>query len=167
MNMIPLTFIYSHDSVFQSVKQESSQLAIRKKDNEGNSMFENLVFDEAYLIKFRELFFQAQAKVTPALSKYMKDVPVEPECYEKQDFTKNRDYIFHLLMPDDFNQSLRHSIDISIDKFLYEYILYEWLKTKSPQDAATYLESANDALKDVKSNLEVRTKPRRRKTSWF
>lgn len=58
-----LTFIYSHDDIFGSVKQESSLHSIRQTDKDGNPMFETLVFDEAYLIKFRELFFNAQAQI--------------------------------------------------------------------------------------------------------
>lgn len=55
--MIPLVFVFSHDGIFQGVKQESSQLGIRKSDKEGTSVFEQVVFDEGSFFKFRELFF--------------------------------------------------------------------------------------------------------------
>ena len=154
--MKPITFIYSHDNIFQGVKQEASQLAIRKADKDGNSLFEQMVFDEAYLIKFRELFFDAQAEVTPALSAYMKDIAVEPEYFEPQDFTQNRDYTFSLLMPDDFNFHLVRPIDIRLKQFLISYIMYRWLETKMPNDAATFFDRAGKTLADVRSSLNVR-----------
>jgi len=161
--MKPLIFIFSHDNIFQGVKQESSQLAIRKSDKDGNPMFEQIVFDEAYLPKFRELFFDAQAEVTPAVSRYMRDIPAEPEYFETQDFSKDRDYTFSLLMPDDFNMHMAKPIDIKIKQFLVAYIMYRWLETKLPEESAIYMERANTVLSEAKGLLERRTKPIRRK----
>ena len=154
---IPLTFIYSHDSVFQGVKQEASLYAKDKTDKDGNPLFENLVFDEAYLTKFRELFFDAQAEITPALSAYMKDIPVDPMYFETQDFSKDRDYIFHLLMPSDFNRHMTKPIDIKIKQFIIAYILYRWLETKVPTDASIYMERAAITKDEAKELLERRT----------
>ena len=160
--MKPLIFIFPHDIIFQGVKQESSQLAIRKSDKEGNPLFEQIVFDEAYLPKFRELFFDAQAEVTPAVSRYMRDVPVESEYFEYQDFSKNRDYTFVLAMPDDFNMHIGKPVDIKIRQFLIAYIMYRWLETKLPDEANVYMERANAVLQEAKGLLERRTKAIRR-----
>jgi len=165
--MKPVTFIYSHDNIFQGVKQEASHLAIRKADKDGNSLFEQMVFDEAYLPKFRELFFDAQAEVTPALSAYMKEIPVEPEYFETQDFSKNRDYTFSLIMPDDFNFHLVKPVDIKIRQFLISYIMYRWLETKLPGDAATFFERAGKVLTEVKALLSVRVGRIRRWTGYW
>lgn len=161
--MKPLTFIYSHDNVFQGVKQESSQLAIRKSDKDGNPMFEQIVFDEAYLPKFRELFFDAQAEVTPAVSRYLRDIPVEPEYFETQDFSKDIDYTFNLIMPDDFNMHMAKTADIKIKQFIIAYIMYRWLETKLPEESDIYMERANTVLSEAKGLLERRLKPIRRK----
>ena len=165
--MRPLTFIYSHDNIFASVKQESSLLAVRRKDENGDSLFENLVFDEAYLILFRQLFFDAQAEVTPALSAYMKEVPVKPEFFETQDFSSNRDYTFYLLMPDDWNFHLSRPLNIKVKQFIVAYIMYRWLETKLPQESAVYLERANSVLGDAKSLLNKMTQPFRRSHGYF
>jgi len=165
--MNPLVFIYSHDNIFASVKQESSHLAIRKKDETGESLFEQLVFDEAYLILFRQLFFDAQAEVTPALSGYMKDIPVEAEFFETQDFSENRDYTFNLLMPDDWNFHLTRPVDIKIKQFIVAYIMWRWLETKLPQEAAAYLARATSVLDEAKALLNKRTKPIRRAHGYF
>ncbi|MDR0823887.1 MAG: hypothetical protein LBN74_02260 [Prevotella sp.] len=161
--MKPLTFIYSHENVFQGVKQESSQHAIRKSDKDANPLFEQLVFDEAYLPKFRELFFDAQAEVTSAVSRYMRDIPAEPEYFETQDFSKDRDYTFSLLMPDDFDMHMAKPCDIKIKQFLIAYIMYRWLETKLPEESAIYMERAGSVLSEAKNLLERRLNPIRRK----
>ena len=157
--MNPVTFIYSHDNIFTSVKMEASLLAVRRHDKNDNNMFDELVFDEAYLILFRQLFFEAQAEVTVALSAYMKEVPVEPDFFETQDFFENRDYVFHLAMPDDWNFHLNRPVDIKVKEFLVAHIMYKWLETKLPQEAAIYLQRATSVLQDARNMLEKRTKP--------
>jgi len=165
--MNPLTFIYSHDNIFASVKQEASLFSIRKYDQNGDNLFEQLVFDEAYLRLFRQLFFEAQAEVTVAFSGYMKDVPVEPDYFETQDFFENRDYVFYLAMPDDWNFHLYKPVDIKVKEFLTAYIMYRWLETKSPQEAAAYLQRAASVLQDAKTLLDKRIKPIRREHYYW
>ena len=165
--MNPLIFIYSHDAVFASVKRESSYLAKRKLDPEGESLFEQIVFDEEYPGLFRELFFDAQAEVTPALSAYMKDVPVEADYFETQDFSKDRDYVFYLAMPDDWNFHLVKPVETKVREFLTAYIMYRWLETKMPQEAATYLQRATSVLDDAKILLEKRTRPIRHSHGYW
>jgi len=165
--MNPLIFTYSHDNIFASVKQEASLFAVRKFDQNGDDLFNQLVFDEAYLIMFRQLFFEAQAEVTVALSGYMKDIPVASEYFETQDFFENRDYVFYLAMPDDWNYHLFKPVDIKVKEFLTAYIMYRWLETKSPQDAATYLQRATSVLEDAKTLLDKRTKPLRHSQGYW
>ena len=160
--MKPLIFIFSHDNIFLGVKEESSYLAERKYDQNDNTLFEELVFDEEYLTKFRELFFDAQAEVTPAVSAYMKELPLNPGYFETQDFSEDRDYVISLVMPDDFNAHMAKPIDIKIKQFLIAYIMYRWLETKLPEEAATYLQRATRVLSEAKALLEKRTKPERR-----
>jgi hypothetical protein len=159
--------MYSHDSVFSSVKQESSLLAERRFSKEGDSLFEQLVFDEEYFRLFRSLFFDAQAKVTTALSAYMKDVPVDPDYFEMQDFSKDRDYSFYLSMPDEWNFHLAKPVDIKIREFLTAFIMYRWLETKLPEEASIYLERANAVLLDAKDLLHKRTKPVRHSHGYW
>ncbi|MDR0713710.1 MAG: hypothetical protein LBF89_05570 [Bacteroidales bacterium] len=160
--MKPLIFIYPHDDVFQDVKQESSLLAERINDKEGNSLFESIVFDEEYLTLFRKLFSDARSYVTPALSAYIKEIPAETEFYEARDFTKARNYELILAMPDDFNFHLAKPADAKIRQFLIAYILYRWLETKLPEQAASYLARADKILSEVKNLLDNRINPIRR-----
>lgn len=153
--------------MFQAVKQEASLLAIRKTDNEGTPLFEQLVFDEAYLPKFRELFFNAQSQITPSLAAYMRDIPTEPTYFERQDFSKDRDYTFSLLMPSDFNMHMARPIEDYIFNFMKDWIMYQWLETKSPVDAATFLAKTEKYKIDLMIGLSQKTKPRRRPHRLF
>lgn len=155
------TFIYSHDSAFQGVKQDSSLFSKDKIDKDGNSLFENLVFDEAYLPKFRELFFDAQAEVSEAISSYLKDIPVEPEYFEQNDFSKNRDYIFFLLLPDNFTSAMIRPLDIKIRQFIIAYIMYRWLELKQVSEYQLYQSRSENLLREVKGLLDRRNRPLR------
>jgi len=165
--MNPLMFIYAHDAVFASVKSESSLSAERRFDKDGDSLFETLVFDEEYLVQFRQLFFEAQAEVTAAVSGYMKDVPVEPDYFETRDFYEDRDFVFYLAMPDDWNFHLVRPVEIKIKEFLTAYIMYRWLETKLPDEAVVYRERAVSVLKDAKNMLDKRTKPIRHSQGYW
>jgi hypothetical protein len=160
--MKPLVFIFSCENIFQSAKMEASQFAVRRFDKDGNNLFEELVFDEAYIPKFRELFFDGQAEIIASLSAYMKDVPVNPVYLETQDFSKDRDFRFELVMDDDFNFHLVKAVDIKIKEFLVAYILYRWLETKTPEYAAIYLERLTKVKEEIKKMLEIKTKPLKR-----
>lgn len=159
--MEPLIFIYTHDDIFEGVKQESSQLGVRQRDESG-SLFDRLVFDEAYFSKFRELFFDAQSEVAPVVSRYAEEIEANSACFETQDFSTNRDYMFTLFMPDRFMMSMKRPVYICIRQFFIAYILYRWLETKLPDVSSIYLVRANETLLRVKALLEMRSGPTRR-----
>jgi hypothetical protein len=141
---------------------EASQFAVRRFDKEGESLFDELVFDEAYIPKFRELFLEGQAELISAMSGYMKDVPVNHEYFETQDFSKDRDFRFELAMDDDFNFHLAKAIDIKLKEFLVTYILYRWFETKTPEYASIYRERLVKVKEEIKEMLKIKTKPRER-----
>jgi len=165
--MILLSFIFSHDDIFRGVKQETSLLAIRQRDEEGYTLFEELVFDEAYEIKFRELFYDAQVRVTETVSAYLKGLPVQREYFETQDFSKNRDYSFSLEMPDDFVPAMYRPVDVRITEFLVAFIVYRWLETKLPSHAALFLARAQETLSKAQVLLDRRIHPVRLKGRWI
>lgn len=165
--MKPLVLVYSHDGVFSSVKQETSLLAVRTFDKEGNTLFEELVFDEAYPEKFRELFLDAQAEILPILSEYMKDRPERPDFFELRDLTDDRDFEVVLLLPDDFITAMYKAVDIKINQALISYIVYRWLETKLSAEAAVFKERFEELLSGIKSLLSKRSKPTRINHKWF
>lgn len=155
--MIAVPYIFSRDNILEAVKQESSLYAERKISEGGQSLFEQLVFDDEYYRKFRELFFDAQAIVMDRYGVYMQyTVPVEQYFFEEADFSIDRDFTFTLLMPDVYNQFYNKHVSIKTREFLVAYIMYRWLETKSPQEAAVYKMRADNALMDGRAYLEKR-----------
>ena len=102
-----VTFEITYDAVQRSVKQETSQYAIRATDDKGDSLFESLVMDEAYDEKCRELFHDAKACVLSAMSAYTRDIPVAPGYTDETDRDYNIDFIQTLDMPDVDNGFIR------------------------------------------------------------
>jgi hypothetical protein len=141
---------------------ESSYLAERRSDNQGNDLFESLVFDEEYLILFRQLFFDARANVISALSAYLKDFIYTPEYYDSQNATTDVDFIIQLSMPDTYLLAMNQPASSKMKEYLVSYILYRWLMNKSPNDANIYLQQSEGYMADLKRYLEMRTLPLRR-----
>lgn len=160
--MIVVPYVFSHDNIAEAMKQESSLYAERKLTEEGNSLFDELVFDEEYYRKFRELFFDAQAMVMDRFSAYMQyETDGEAYLFEEADFTIDRDFAFNLLMPDDYNQHYNKMVSIKTREFLVAYIMYRWLETKAPEEAAIYKGRADMTLIDARAYLEKRIARRR------
>lgn len=156
--MILVPYIFSHDYILEAVKQESSLYAERKTSDTGESLFEQLVFDDEYYRKFRELFFDAQAAVIDRFGAYMQYTAGSSTTYffEESDFSIDRDFTFDLLMPDDYNQFYNKQVSIKTREYLVAYIMYRWLETKSAQEAAIYKSRADDSLMDARAYLEKR-----------
>ncbi len=161
-----LTFIYPHDDVFAAVKQEASLYSIRQTDKEGKSMFEALVFDEAYLSKFREMFLGAQGQVIPVLSAYIVE-PETAEYFDRRDFSKNRDFVCQLCMPEDFNRHMTKPLEDHIFSFLKDWIMYKWLETKVPETAALFAANCEGYKGDIRAALCSRIRPIRRGGQLF
>jgi len=166
--MIAVPYIFSHDWISEGIKQESSLLAERKRTQEGDSLFEQFVFDEEYYRKFRELFFDAQAEVMDRFSAYMQyESEEEAYIFEESDFTIDRDFAFVLLMPCDYNRLYNKQVSVKTREFLIAYTMYRWLETKSPDEAAIYKQRADMTLVDARAYLEKRIVVRRKSAGNF
>lgn len=165
--MIPITIDLSHDNIFQGVKMEASLLAERIRNEQGETMFEEFVFDEEYLIGFRQYFYEAQAELIPVFAAYMKNLPDWSTYFEGKDFSRNRDFKIRLSMPEDFLTPLAVAIEIKTKEYIIAYIMYRWLETKMPQYAAIYQARADKLREFIKSNLDKGKYPRRRKHGMF
>jgi hypothetical protein len=159
-----LTIIQTHDEILKGVKQESSLLAKRRTDQQGTPTFDELVFDEEYLILFRDLFFDARSNVESACSAYfmVEDNPT----FESQNFDSEKDFVLQLEIKD-FLQQMANNISMKMKYYLIAYIMYRWLETKLPQEAATYYARAETHLQDMKRYMEMRTMRRQIKGSWL
>ena len=162
-----INLIFQHDVLFQAVKQEASQLAARRSNENGETLFDLLVFDEGYLSRFRELFFNARAELGIILSPYQKDIPAATGFFERKDFSKDRDYTVSIGVNDDFNMHLSRVIEDYIYTFLKDHIMYKWLETKSPRDAETFLYSKENYKQKIKNTLETGSKGIRREHRYW
>ncbi len=159
---ILVPYMFSRDHIMTAVKQEASLYAERKQTETGESLFDELVFDEEYNMKFRELFFDAQANVLDRYSPYLNYLPEPPvDIFEEADTTKNIDFSFSLLMPCDYNHHYNKMINIKTREYIVAYIMYRWLETKVPQEAAVYKDRADSTLIDARAYLEKRIVKRR------
>ena len=159
---ILVPYMFSHDHIMTAVKQESSLYAERKRSEAGDVLFDELVFDEEYLTKFRELFFDAQANVLDRYSPYLNYLPDPPEeIFEEVDTEKNIDFAFSLLMPCDYNHHYNKMVSVKTREYIVAYIMYRWLETKVPQEAAIYKDRADRVLIDARAYLEKRIVRRR------
>ena len=162
VNQILVPYIFSHDHILKAVMQESALYAERKSSETGDPLFEQLVFDEEYELKFRELFFDAQANVLDRFSPYLR-YTAEPdtEIFEEANVDRDRDFTFALLMPSDYNTHYNKMVSIKTREFLVAYIMYRWLETKVPQEAGIYKDRADSTLIDARAYLEKRIVRRR------
>ena len=165
--MKPVVFVFSHDNIFSGVKQEASLLSVRMKDDKDNPLFDELVFDEAYLTKFRELFFDAQAGMDLVLSKFMKGVPVGMGCLETKDFSKDRDYEVFLAPPAHWNFHLQKPLDIKIKEYLIAYILWRWLETKDLSLAIVYRQRCDSVVDEIRRMMNVFVRGVEREHYWW
>jgi hypothetical protein len=164
--MIVVPYVFSHDNIAEAMKQESSLYAERKLTEEGNSLFDELVFDEEYYRKFRELFFEAQAEVIDRYSPYMEHAVEggyfdEEYLFQEGKTNMEEDFTFTLHMPPDYNQFYNKQVSIKTREFLIAYIMYRWLETKSVQEAMIYKNRADISLMDARAYLEKRVAARR------
>jgi hypothetical protein len=133
------TFIHTHDDTFKAVKLESSLFAHRQTNKEGVSLFDIFVFDEAYDILFRQLFFEAQADLMQVIpSRFIKDMPIDEQYFQTADFLNEEDFNLWLDIPRRWLLQYSKYLDILIKEFLVAYILWRWLETKSPQFSQYY-----------------------------
>jgi hypothetical protein len=171
--MKPLVLVYPHDHILQLVKQEASHYALRKRDGEGFSLdredrplFDLLVFDEAYMTKFRELFFDAQAEIGLLLSAYMEGAPSHAQYLEEEDFDRTVNFRLTLGMEEGWNVCLSKPLDSKIREFMEAYIMYRWLETKQPEDAAVYLARVERLKKSIRGLTDVNRSARLRHGFW-
>jgi hypothetical protein len=156
--MKPIIYTYSHDNIFAGVKQEASLFAERQFNKQtGESLFEEVVFDEEYLRWFRPAFFEAQADVSVVLSAYMKNIPEYPEIHESQDFRDCPDYLIAISMPESWNFHLYKPLDSKIKEYLVAKIMFRWLETKAPDFAFIYKQRSDAVLDEISGILNIRT----------
>lgn len=162
-----ITLFYTEGDIFKAVKEDSSHLAERTRDANGVSMFDDIVYDEEYMINFKRVFLQAQSYVIETCMAYVKSLPAGAEYTDNQNFDVNKDFVLQLNMPETFAVQASKIIDARIRTYLVAYILYTWLKDKMPNIAGIYYSELEELLKGVRSALNMRVAPTRTRGSLY
>lgn len=81
--------------------------------------------------------------------------------------TRDNEMKIELVMTNNFNQSFLGAAITAMHEYLVNTVLAEWYTLTSPSDAAFYYSQAESNFQDVKSCLEKRIKPVRRKLTLF
>lgn len=160
--MIPLQFVFSADSIFTGVKQETSYIAERATTKDGQSLYESIVFDEEYLSYFYDKFNDAKAELKKHCSAYIKDH--DHQLVFINDVTQQKeDCILTLYMPKTFKKGMASVINTKMREFLVTYVAYIWLSDKMAESAELMQGRADYALQQISSSLETRVIPIRLK----
>jgi hypothetical protein len=129
------------------VKNESSQLAARSFDKDGKPLFDKLVFDEAYMINFRRLFLNAQSEIMLLLPDRLIKTPSD-DWFDENNFNDDKDFVFFFLV--NSNTHLFKMLDIKIQEYIDNSIMYQWLQTKHPDIAVVYAQNMVQLKDDIK-----------------
>lgn len=157
LNML-ITGVVTFKEMQQLVKEETSNIAVREFDKDGDSMFESLVFDEAYESLFRTYFQTAQSSLMEYISGYAKDKPFPSYIFETgRSKLKADDYVLYLSMPCSFPDSMAKSVCINIEVYLKSWIIYEWYKTKLPEKANIFLMECERLGRLIRGQLNERS----------
>lgn len=146
-NQTAQIYIYTSENIFKEVKNESSLMSARIKDKDGKSLFDTLVFDEAYMIMFRSLFLDAQSDITLMLPDRLIATPSD-SWFDENNFKDDKDFVFFFLK--DSSTHLFKTLDVKIQVYMINHIMFNWLKTKYPEMAVVYLQNMTGLKDDIK-----------------
>ena len=162
-----ITILVSFVEMQRRVKEETSHIALRAKDKEGNPLYEDYVLDEAYETKFRTLFKTAQGEITLNLSAYLNNVPSEPEIEDTSESVDGDDFILLLPMPPSYSHSLSNSLGVKIDDYFESYIMYSWLLSKDSQMAEIYFARSEKLKSEINTVVNIRSQGVKRPNRYW
>lgn len=150
-----VNFTYEYNQVRIKVERETSEVAKKQFDKEGNSLFEEYVMDEQYEDLLAAYMQQAGAIVRDMLSAYLISIP---ENYDDNDIDKDN-VVYYCAFPHTFVRANITGIDESIYEYLVCEICRKWYISMLPNVSAVYQVRAETALRDIKHRLNMRVKP--------
>lgn len=158
-----ILFTFTKEETFNAVKTESSLFADRQFTDKGDPLYKQLVFDEQYsevIPLFRELFFEAQTEIINIMpSSLLQDY----QCtFIEEDAPDNFMFGLNLSCTSDLdsgtgtivNSAYFKVITVKVKEALVCYIMYRWLETKKPTEAATYAGRFSQLLDVIRKNVK-------------
>lgn len=147
-------FTFTKDEIFAAVKMESSLLGARLFTDKGDPLYTQLLFDEQYsevVPLFRQLFFEAQTEIINIMpSSLLHDC----QCtFIEEDAPDNFTFALKLTCDGKYNTAYFKVVTVKVKEALIAYIMYRWLETKRPTEAATYGGRFAELLGTIRKNV--------------
>lgn len=139
------------------VERETSEVARRERDKDGNSLYEDLVMDSQYNDILNFAVKKAGAVINDTLSAYLD--PNTTYIYENGSIINDESLRYSLIFPPTFIRSNIPGINTSIHQYIVSYVCHEWYSAKLPEIAELYRVRMDAALQDIKHRLNMRVKP--------
>lgn len=160
-------FTSTQEEIQKAVARESSILGVRTKDNNGDTMLDEIVFDEEYQLSLRDYFLDARGRLIMDFQAYTKNVDPGEVYFDSEDADSYKDFVFAVDLPETFNKNMLVPITTNIKEFIVAYIMYRWLETKMPNIAGVYKLRTDAIIGVLKSLFNARTVLLRRKPSVY
>ena len=147
----------SAKEIQKRVKHETTDLAKGRTNQQGQSLFDNLVMDEDQSLLFRTYFREACAMAHDKCAAYTKSSPAL-NGEDDADITHlDEDFYIILSMPETFPIAVSSLIDQAIYNHLITFVIYRWLETKLSNEAQLFRLRSEQNLSELSSRLERRT----------
>lgn len=149
-------YIITRDTIQSAVNRETSILSVRRKDESGETLFDQLVMDEEYEVMLKQYMDEARAEIMLNIAAhYLLGTPteLEPVYREFANFNQDRDFSLFLNMHDDWPNNYHKAVDVKLQQYITDYVCYRWFETKSPADAATYYSRLEKTITDIQRLL--------------
>lgn len=154
-------------TIFLQVQHESVEIAKRRTNQQGQTLYSQLVMDSDHTLLFRNYFQEARTNILTKYTAYTKYHPTTNGEDTDNITGKDEDFFVTLILPFTFPP---HSVPI-LHNITYEYlitwVLYRWFETKLPNEALLLRQRAELKLNEITSILEHRTHPSRRRYRLF
>lgn len=154
-------------TIFQRSQHEITELARRRTDQQGHTLYPLLVMDDDHYLIFRDYFREASAQIKEKCTAYIKNNPVILG-EDTNDITGMDENLFLTLhLPQTFSTIMAQNIHNAIYNFLIAWVIYRWLEYKLPQEAILFRQKADTHLSNLNTLLEIRIRPVRRPYNLF
>lgn len=132
------------EKVFDNVVMNASIIARDLFDANGNSLYDKVVIRERDKDLLETNFNKAFSVLKTLLRDFMKEV---------------KDYVITIDNPDN-NGVLAESIEEMANTYMVERLCADWLKLKSPEHAAIYLNESESSLDELKKKVYFKDAPK-------
>lgn len=150
-------------TIFRQAQHETAEIAQRRTDQQGQTLYSQLVMDSDHTLLFRSYFREACANILTKCTPYIKYRPF-PNGENTDDVTgKDEDFFLTLSLPPTFPTTSASILHNTAYEHLISWVLYRWYETKLPTEATIFRQRAEQKRNEIASIIEHRIHPPRRR----